>query len=131
MLPVDEYVKISLAQLDPNDEDFKKESWHVHMMAGTIMEIMADGTSRCLMPLPDDVSDEMLKSDGIEPVLHDGKRYMLEKGNHWELRGEDVWMDLGCETDYNAFTGESGAWRKVSTQDGTLSMDGFMEYERI
>ncbi len=77
------------------------------------LRINEDGTLYTLIAIPEEATQEEVDEAVAagEFILVDG---MLCQGtNHWELRGDELWADLGMSAD---------GWDKLSDEDGLLNL---------
>lgn len=131
MLSPEDYLKRTLAALGEPSEDNADERMQAEMMAGSLQEFLADGTTRTLTFLPDSVTDELIKSEGIEVIVIDGKRHMADGVHEWKVEGDALMIKDRNEDFFNVMTDEKGPWRKANADDGTITMaEGMMIFAK-
>lgn len=76
------------------------------------LRINEDGTFYTLVAIPEEATQEEVDEAVAagEFTLVDGM--LCQGANHWELRGDELWADLGMSED---------GWDKLSGEDGLLN----------
>ena len=101
------YVSIEEYLNSPYDDDdpdtIRHEQTERRRMCSTVIDILADGTIKNMMVIPEDITQEELDESGMEVI--EGKYIVLESGL-WKEEDGKYFVKAGHETDENGVTSD-------------------------